>query len=122
MRSGVTWEGREGWGEGVSASIFWSHTGGYKNWSGTPVNPLIRNATGQPIGGGDNVAANDTFDLHVQYELQSKAAWASGTQVYVDVQNLFDKAPPFYNSANGYDGFGSNPIGRVVSIGARKTF
>jgi hypothetical protein len=38
------------------------------------------------------------------------------------VQNLFDKQPPFYNSASGYDPFGANPIGRVVSIGARKTF
>ena len=122
MRSGLTWEGREGMAEGVSASLFWSHTGGYKNWSGTPANPIQRNSYGLPIGGGDNVAANDTFDLHAQYEFQGKTRWLSGTQVYVDVQNLLDKAPPFYNSANGYDGFGANPIGRVVSIGARKTF
>jgi iron complex outermembrane receptor protein len=122
MRSGITWEGNEGWGNGVSASLFWSHTGGYKNWSGTPVNPIVRNASGQPIGGGDSVAANDTFDLHLQYELQRDVPWVAGTQVYVDVQNLFDKQPPFYNSASGYDPFGANPIGRVVSIGARKTF
>ncbi len=122
MRSGITWEGNEDWGRGVSASLFWSHTGGYKNWSGTPVNPIVRNASGQPISGGDNVASNDTFDLHVQYEIQGMTRYLSGTQLYVDVQNLFDKDPPFYNSANGYDSFGGNPIGRVVSIGARKTF
>jgi len=86
------------------------------------VNPIVRNASGQPISGGDNVASNDTFDLHVQYEFKDNAGWAKGAQVYVDVQNLFDKTPPFYNSASGYDGFGGNPIGRVVSIGARKSF
>jgi iron complex outermembrane receptor protein len=122
MRSGITWEGNEGWGQGVSASFFWSHTNGYKNWSGTPVNAIVRNAAGQPVSGGDNVAANDTFDVHVQYEFQPGIRWLAGTQVYVDVQNLTDKAPPFYNSASGYDTFGGNPIGRVVSIGARKTF
>ncbi|HUO20957.1 MAG TPA: TonB-dependent receptor [Caulobacteraceae bacterium] len=129
MRSGVTWDGTDGWAQGVSASLFWSHTGAYKNWSGTTVTPIVRNATGQPISGGDTVAANDTFDLHVQYEFPNKSGWTSGTQLYVDVQNLFDKAPPFYNNggaggagASGYDTFGGNPIGRVVSIGARKDF
>jgi iron complex outermembrane receptor protein len=122
MRSGFIWEENEGPAAGVSASFFWSHTGGYKNWSGTPVHPIVRNSSGQPISGGDNVAANDTFDMHLQYDLQAKTGWASGTQVYVDIQNLTDKAPPFYNSANGYDAFGGNPIGRVVSVGVRKTF
>ena len=122
MRSGLTWDGREGMVEGVSASVFWNHTNGYKNWGSSPVHPVIRNTYGQPIGGGDNVAANDTFDLHVQYEFPTKTGWASGTQVYVDVQNLFDKAPPFYNTALGYDTSAASPIGRLVSIGARKTF
>ena len=122
MRSGVSWEGTEGLLEGASASLFWSHTAGYKNWSGTPANPILRNSYGLPIGGGDSVASNDTFDLHVQYDLQMKTGWGSGAQLYVDVQNLFDKAPPFYNAAAGYDTFAGNPIGRVVSIGARKSF
>ncbi len=121
-RSGVTWDGKDGWTNGVSASLFWSHTAPYKNWSGTTVTPLVRSPAGLPIGGGDSVAANDTFDVHLQYDLPQRNGWASGTQVYVDVQNIADKIPPFYNSANGYDAFGGNPIGRVVSIGARKTF
>jgi iron complex outermembrane receptor protein len=122
MRSGVTWDGAEGLAQGVSASLFWSHTGAYKNWSGTSYSAITRNAFGLPIAGGDSVGANDTFDLHAQYDFPGKAGWAAGTQVYVDVENLFDKTPPFYNSALGYDVFGGNPIGRVVSIGARKTF
>ncbi|HVY33489.1 MAG TPA: TonB-dependent receptor [Caulobacteraceae bacterium] len=128
IRSGVSWAGTQG----VSASLFWSHTGAYKNWGGTPANPIVRNTAGLPIGGGDTVAANDTFDGHLQYDFQDKSGWASGAQIYVDVQNMFDKAPPFYNTgslpaagatlASGYDSFGGNPIGRVISIGARKKF
>jgi iron complex outermembrane receptor protein len=121
-RSGVSWEGREGWSNGVSASFFWSHTNPYKNWSGTTVTPLVRSTAGLPTGGGDRVAANDTFDIHLQYDLPQQKGFASGTQVYVNVDNIADKIPPFYNSANGYDAFGGSPIGRVVSIGARKQF
>jgi outer membrane receptor protein involved in Fe transport len=40
--------------------------------------------------------------------------------VYLDVVNIFDKRPPFYNSGNGgYDTFAGNPLGRVVTIGLR---
>jgi iron complex outermembrane receptor protein len=127
-RSGLDWTSNFG----VTAQVYWNHTGAYRNWSGTTVTPLVRNATGQPIGGGDTVSANDTFDLHVGYDFAGKDLWNKGVQVYVDVQNLFDKAPPFYNQGSlpgagglltsGYDSFGGNPIGRIVSIGARKKF
>ncbi|UIJ46553.1 TonB-dependent receptor [Sphingomonas cannabina] len=54
------------------------------------------NSAGNPVGGGDKVKANNTFDLHVQYEFQGDN-FARGWQVYVDAQNIFDKNPPFYN-------------------------
>jgi hypothetical protein len=38
---------------------------------------------------------------------------------FVDVANLFDTAPAFYNSANGYDGLTGDPTGRVVTLGMR---
>jgi iron complex outermembrane receptor protein len=128
MRSGVAWTSKFG----LSANLFWNHTNGYHNWSGTTVTPIIRNAQGYPIGGGDAVAANDTIDAHLQYDFAPNSGWASGLQVYVDVQNLFDKAPPFYNTggnpaaggtvASGFDIFTANPIGRLTSIGLRKKF
>jgi iron complex outermembrane receptor protein len=117
-RSGVAWDGDFG----LSANLFWNHTSAYKNWSGTTVTPITRNAAGSPTGGGDNVGAYDTFDIHVAYDFQNKQGWQSGAQVYLDVQNIGDKAPPFYNSVAGYDTFTANPIGRIVSIGARKKF
>jgi iron complex outermembrane receptor protein len=84
---------------------------------------------GNPIGGGDVVKAGNTYDLHVQYEFRG-ANFLRGWQVYVDVQNLFDKNPPFYNGntagilggAWGYNGFVSNPVGRLTSIGVRAKF
>lgn len=118
MRSGATWTSNYG----LAVNLAWSHTGSYKNWGASPLNPITKSAQGIPTGGGDTVAANDTFDGHVAYDFQNKAGWASGLQVYVDVQNMFDKAPPFYNVAAGYDNFAANPIGRVVSVGARKKF
>ena len=117
-RSGLSWDSNKG----LTADVFWNHTGAYKNWSGTTVTPIIHNALGAPIGGGDTVAANDTFDVHVAYNFTSPNAWVNGSQVYVDVQNIADKAPPFYNTAAGYDTYAGNPIGRVVSVGLHKKF
>jgi iron complex outermembrane receptor protein len=117
-RSGLSWDSNKG----VTADLFWNHTGSYKNWSGTTVNPIVHNALGAPIGGGDTVAANDTFDVHLAYNFTSPNSWVKGTQLYVDVQNLADKAPPFYNTAVGYDTYAGNPIGRVVSVGVHKKF
>jgi iron complex outermembrane receptor protein len=117
-RSSLIWDSHMG----LTVDLFWNHTGSYKNWSGTTVTPIVRNALGAPTGGGDTVAANDTFDAHVAYDFKSANTWLNGVQVYADVQNIFDKAPPFYNSTIGYDTYGGNPIGRVTSIGLHKKF
>jgi iron complex outermembrane receptor protein len=127
-RSGLLWSSAFG----LSADVFWNHTGAYHNWSGTTVTSITRNAAGFPTGGGDLVSANDTFDAHVAYDFPAKAGWTNGLQLYADVQNLFDKAPPFYNTgsapaagftyASGYDTYAGNPIGRVVSVGLHKKF
>jgi iron complex outermembrane receptor protein len=128
MRSGLLWTSKFG----LSADLFWNHTGAYHNWSGSTVTPIQRNSAGFPIGGGDPVAANDTFDVHIAYDFSDKEGWASGAQLYVDVQNIADAAPPFYNTgsypgagatvASGYDTYAASPIGRVVSIGLHKKF
>ena len=114
---------------GFSADLFWNHVGSYRNWISTTVTPIKVDAVGNPIGGGDKVKAGNTFDLHVQYEFRGQN-FLRGWQVYVDAQNLFDKDPPFYNGntngilggAWGYNGFVSNPLGRIVSIGLRAKF
>lgn len=116
-----------GWAMGgFSADLFWNHVGSYRNWISTSVTPITVNSVGNPTGGGDIVKAANIFDLHLQYEVQG-ASMLRGWEAYVDVQNLFNKNPPFYNGntagilggAWGYNGFVSNPLGRLISIGIR---
>jgi iron complex outermembrane receptor protein len=114
-RVGVGWDSKFG----LSANVYWNHTGSYRNWSGTTVTPLVRNAAGVPTGGGDKVSAGNFFDLHVAYDF-SGGGLTKDLQVFVDVNNVFDKDPPFYNSNNGYDVYSGNPIGRLTAIGLRK--
>jgi len=114
-RMGVTWDSDFG----LSANMFWNHTGKYRNWSGTTVTPLVRNAAGVPTGGGDKVKAGNFFDAHLAYEFSSEGL-TKGLELFADVNNVFDKDPPFYNSNNGYDTFSGNPLGRQVTVGFSK--
>jgi iron complex outermembrane recepter protein len=118
-----------GWTDGpFSLDTFVNYTGGYRNWSNTSVRPITTDALGNPTGGGDYVDPQLTVDLHVAYTLSQ--GWLNGDQIYVDVQNLLDQDPPFYNGntsgilggAAGFNGFVSNPIGRLVSLGVRANF
>ncbi len=123
----IQYEGRYSFGwdyKGIDANVFVNHTGGYVNW-GNPANARI-NTAGLPTGGGDNVKAFVTVDAHIGYTLKDVGPLKSA-QLYLDASNLFDKAPPFYNTfalngAVGYDGTNANPIGRVITIGLRTKF
>ncbi|HWI86392.1 MAG TPA: TonB-dependent receptor [Sphingomonas sp.] len=111
---------------GFSADLFWNHVGSYRNWSSSSLIPITVNAVGNPTGGGDHVKAGNTFDLHLQYEIQGEGAFR-GWQIYLDGQNILDKDPPFYNGntsgilggAWGYNAFVSNPAGRIITVGIR---
>jgi len=108
-----------GWDDGdYSVELFMNSVGGYKNWGGGTIKPLVLDANGSVSGGGDYVRSWTTFDLHAAWDF-SHEGLLGDSQVYVDVNNVFDKAPPFFNNANGYDTFGSNPLGRVLSLGFR---
>jgi hypothetical protein len=45
-----------------------------------------------------------------------------GDQVYIDVKNLANSAPPLYNQQQGYDYVVANPIGRLWTVGLRAKF
>lgn len=119
-----------GWSnDTVAADIFVNWTAPYTNASNTAVHPIITDANGNFSGGGDHVDANVTVDAHVSYDFDS--GLLSGDQIYVDIQNLFDVDPPFYNGTSkpsevhsqaGENIFVSNPIGRLVSVGLRAKF
>lgn len=68
-----------------------------------------------------------TFDVSVQYSLGQERAKGllSGVRLALNVQNLFNKAPPFVESGiDGifYDGNNANPLGRFVSLELSKSF
>ncbi|MDB5705010.1 MAG: TonB-dependent receptor, partial [Sphingomonas bacterium] len=111
-----------GWNyQGASLEFFANHVGSYKNWASGTVNPLILDANGNVSGGGDIVKSWTTFDGHAGYKF-SKGGALGDSEIYVDVNNIFNKAPPFTNTSNGYDPFGSNPLGRVISVGLRMKY
>ena len=49
-------------------------------------------------------------------------AMLGGDQIYLDVKNMFNTRPPYFNQTQGYDYFVANPLGRTVSLGIRATF
>jgi len=108
-----------GWDmEDYSLDVFVNNIGGYKNWGGGTINPLVLDANGNVSGGGDYVHSWTTVDLHASWDF-AHGGLLGESQVYVDVNNLFNEAPPFFNNTNGYDPFGANPLGRVLSVGIR---
>jgi len=118
-RSNVSWT-MDNW----SVDLFMNFTGAYRNWA-TPANPLTRDANGNPNGGGDAVKANMTFDGHVAYDFDGGIL--NGDQIYVTMNNIFDKHPPFYNSQGqasitGTDDLVTNLIGRLTTVGIRVKF
>jgi iron complex outermembrane receptor protein len=103
----------------VSTDLFVNFVGSYRNWSSSSVTPIILK-NGVPVSGGDWVAPTITLDLHAAYNFGGSHGGRLGaSQVYVDVTNLLNSPPAFYNGANGYDSYAGNVIGRVVSAGFR---
>ncbi|PKQ01188.1 MAG: TonB-dependent receptor [Alphaproteobacteria bacterium HGW-Alphaproteobacteria-13] len=108
--------------------LFANYTGKYRNWIQTSINPVTLGPDGNPTGGGDRVRADLTIDMHLAYNFND--SFMQGSQIYVDVKNLFDREPPFYNGnttgagvgAWGFNGFTSNLLGRLVSVGFRANF
>jgi iron complex outermembrane receptor protein len=119
---GTTWRGNLGWTMGpVSADLFANYTGEYKNWSGSSVTPITRDAIGNPSGGGDKVKSSVLFDANLSYEVG--LGLAEPVEFSIAVRNVFDKKPPFYNNnSGGYDQFMANPFGRRVTLGVTAKF
>lgn len=71
---------------------------------------------------GPKVKSWTTADLNVRYAF--KTGRLDGTAVALNVQNLFDKDPPFYDSAAGigFDATAASPLGRVVTVQLIKTW
>jgi len=119
-----------GWANDVlAADLFVNWTAAYRNVTNTSIHPTTVDANGNLAGGGDHVSANVSLDLHVSYNFAD--GMFGGDQIYLDVQNLTDADPSFYNGTSkpsevhsqaGENSFISNPIGRIISVGFRAKF
>lgn len=109
-----------GWSmAGFAAQLFVNWTGGYRNWN-NPIAPINHDAAGNPVSGGDIVAANTTVDLHLSYVMPD--GFLTGDEVFITGTNIFNTSPPFYNVASGFDSSVANKVGRVVQIGLKAKF
>lgn len=61
-----------------------------------------------------------TVDLRVAWTLPD-AGWTRGTELALQVNDLFDQEPPFFPATDGIGG-AYNPIGRFVAVNLRKAF
>lgn len=113
------------------AQVFVNYTGSYRNWTGTSLLPLTRDANGNPSGGGDPVKAYTTFDLYLAYDFPDGIIGSNGLlgddEVYFSMENAFNNHPPFYDAAGqatltGSDDLVTNLIGRLTKVGLRIKF
>jgi iron complex outermembrane receptor protein len=109
-----------GWNyESFDIRAYANYTSGYRNVTADATKPVV-NVNGR-LSGGDIVKSNTTFDLHGTYTFAPGSLFGrnEGTEVFLDVQNVFDKDPVFFNGSTGYSTFTGNPIGRMITGGFR---
>jgi outer membrane receptor protein involved in Fe transport len=72
---------------------------------------------------GAHIGDHPTFDLQVRLAPAPSGPFA-GLSATLNVRNLFDRAPPFYNNSFGigYDPTNADPIGRFVSLQLTKAW
>ena len=110
-----------GWSLGpASVDFFVNYTSAYQNWNGSSVNPIVFDSAFDPVGGGDHTRANVTVDLNLSYTFET--GWTGEDQISVTARNLFNQAPPFYNSAGGWDTWVASPLGRIITVGLQAKF
>lgn len=109
-----------GWRLGdISTSLTFNYVHPYNapnsNFPWSLVGPTVNGQVTRQAG-FEHVGSLQTFDLNVAYALPSDLL--EGTSVSVNVQNLFDRPPPFFDSATGFTN--GSEIGRIVSMSLTK--
>lgn len=103
------------WGN-FNGQVTWKHSAGYS---------LSTPASGTAGPPQNDVDDFDTVDLFASYDFQGDT-WLKDASLTVNIGNVFDEDPPFYNgtqtlsSASGYINGGT--LGRSFQIGLRKKF
>jgi iron complex outermembrane receptor protein len=114
----LKWRARgvAGWSKGgFDGSIVVAWQNGYNNTYVAPV---------------ERIKSYTTVDLRLAYDLEGTGIpGTEGVKIGLDVQNLFDRDPPFVDLAptsngggGGFDPQTTNAIGRMISVSLSKTF
>ena len=113
-----------GWKRGPwNTDLTVHYTGSYLNWgntsgTGNAAWNVVRLNGLYPVGGGQPIPSYTTVDMHIGYQFTEGNV--KGLTVALEGSNILDKDPPFFNVAAGYDSFGANPIGRLLTLGVTK--
>jgi iron complex outermembrane receptor protein len=93
----------------------WTH-----DWATTALS--INRVGDLQVEGGGRIKAWTTADLNVRLTPRG-SAW-KGLTLALNIQNLFDQDPPFYDSSLGigYDAANADPLGRVATLQLTKTW
>jgi len=78
----------------------------------------------------EHIKSYTTVDLRLAYDLEGTGIpGTEGVRIGLDVQNLFDRDPPFVDleptsngGGGGFDPQTTNAIGRMISVSLSKTF
>lgn len=103
--------------------ITWTHRGGYD--FSTPQGFTGTTLGGQAFAAQPDVSAFNTFDLFFKYDVPGENAIAKDLSFTLNVENVFNNAPPEYRGFGTGTAFGiinGNTIGRFVKIGVSKKF
>lgn len=67
---------------------------------------------------GERIRSWTTIDLELGYTAPARSGWTKGFEASVSVQNLFNRAPPFYDSpvGAGYDAANASALMRYVAL------
>ena len=103
------------WNEVLGGSFLakatWNMTGGYR------VAPVAGDAY------QSNVSAFNVINLAFVYTPNAADGVWKGTQFGLNIDNLFDADPPYYNGGNGNAaGYAGFTLGRFIQFGAKKKF
>lgn len=99
----------------LRATAAWTH-----GWATTALS--VNRVGDLQIEGGGRIKAWTTADLNVRLT-PTGSAWR-GLTLALNVQNLLDRDPPFYDASLGlgYDPANADPLGRVVTLQLIKTW
>ena len=97
---------------------------GTLGWRSGPVtvDAIVNHRAGYDVTGvvgQSEVDAYTLVNLFARYELPGEG-WMQNTALTLNLDNVFDEDPPYFNSATGYANGAT--LGRVFSIGVRKAF